>query len=225
MDIEITIKKSEKPDIKKLWNSKEETDWEDALAWAQHQTEVEMSNTEITQKLSSMTIDDFSKMLPLPQNFYRFLVGDYVKWKYTDGKIRSRVQYAIEEFHQTHKDLEFNKILDGIFKIDPDDIYLHLTNITRINGIGVVEASDILSFILPQDFGTVDRFAVENLQKIYDDDSYYGKKLQKMNPQNISVYDAVTIIRIYREKAEELFWAFDGGWTPRKIDMILGSIR
>ena len=219
MEIEITIKKSEKTDIKKLWNSKEETDWEDALEWTNHQTEVKMSNTEIGQKLSRMTTDDFRKMNG--QDFYRFLVGDYARWKYTDGRIRSRVQHAIEEFHQRYTDLEFNKILEGIFVIDPDDIYLHLTNITRITGIGVAGASGILALVLPQYFGTVDRFAVENLQKVYDENSFYGKKLHKMNPQHISVYDAVTVIRIYREKAEEVTKIYRRVVTPREIDMVL----
>ena len=208
-------------DIKTLWNSKEKADWENALLI--YQTAVKSGNTEIEQKLNSMTTDDFRKMSP--RDFYRFLVSDYARWKYTDGRIRSRVQYDIEEFHQVCGDGEFYKILDGIFMIDPDDIYLHLTNITRITGIGVAGASGILALAMPQYFGTVDRFAVENLQKVYDEDSFYGKKLHKMDPQNISAYDAATVIRIYREKAEDLFWAFGGEWTPRKIDMVLWSVR
>lgn len=219
MEIEITIKKSEKTDIKKLWNSKDETVWEDALAWAHHQTEVKMSNTEIGKKLSRMKTDDFRKMDG--QDFYRFLVGDYANWKYTDGKIRSRVQYGIQEFYQTHTDYEVKRVLNGIFEIEPEDIYLHIANITRINGIGVEGASDILSLILPQYFGMVDRFAVENLQKVYDEDSFYGKKLKQIDPQNIAAYDAVTVIRIYREKAEEVNKIYRRVVTPREIDMVL----
>lgn len=207
-------------DIKALWDSKEQDDWENALLC--YKTAVKDGNMEIEQKLNNMTTDDFRKMLP--QDFYRFLVDDYVLWKYTDGRIRSRVQHSIKEFHQTYGDAEFYKILEGLFIIDPDDIYLHLTNITRIKGIGVAGASGILSLVFPQYFGTVDRFAVENLQKVYDEDSIYENELHKMDPKNISVYEAVTVILIYRKKAEELFRAF-GGWTPRMVDMVLWSVR
>ena len=98
---------------------------------------------------------------------------------------------------------------------------MHIANITRINGIGVAEASDILSLVLPQYFGTVDGFAVENLQKVYDEDSFYGKKLKQIDPQNIAAYDAVTVIRIYREKAEEVTKIYRRVVTPREIDMVL----
>lgn len=207
-------------DISALWNSKERTDWENALL--SYQTAVNKGNVEIEQKLNNMTTDDFKKMSG--QDFYRFLVDDYALWKYTDGRIRSRVQSAVEEYHQMCGNSEFNKILDGIFLIAPDDIYLHLTNITRIKGIGVAGASGILSLVFPRYFGTVDRFAVENLQRVYSEDSFYGKKLHKIDPQNISTYDAAEVIRIYREKAEVLYEAF-GIWTPRMVDMVLWSVR
>ena len=112
------------------------------------------------------------------------------------------MQHSIEEFHQAYTDYEFKRVLDGIFSISPQDIYLHLANITRITGLGVAGASGILALVLPQYFGTVDRYAVENLQK---------------------VYDAVTLIHIYREKAEEISRIFGISCTPKMIDMVLWS--
>ena len=208
-------------DIKSVWNSDEKIMWEKALE--NYQTAVKSNNTGVAEKLCAMSTDDFGAMSG--QDFYRFLVGDYARWKYTDGRIRNHVQSAIEEFHQTHTDHEIKRVLDGILAINPDDIYLHLANITRINGIGVAGASGILALILPQYFGTVDRFTVENLQKVYDENSFYGKKLHNMDPQSLSIYDAMTVIQIYREKAEKLNRTLGDGWTPRKIDMILWSIR
>lgn len=206
-------------DIKQIWNSKEQNVWESALQ--NYSAAVKRNAIQTEEKLNSMITDDFRKMSG--QDFYRFLVHDYALWKYTDCRIRSRVQHSIEEFHQAYTDYEFKRVLDGIFSISPQDIYLHLANITRITGLGVAGSSSVLALVLPQYFGTVDRFAVQNLQKVYDVNSYYGKKLQKTDPQNISAYDAVTIIRIYCEKAEELSRIFGISWTPRMIDMVLWS--
>lgn len=209
-------------DIKTLWNSNDKVVWESALS--KYYESVKSDNNSVEEKLNGLTTDYFMSMSG--QDFYRFLVGDYAQWKYTDGRIKHRVQHEIEDFHQFHTDNEFKRVIDSIFGLSPDDIYLHIANISRISGIGSAGASGILSLIFPQYFGTVDRYAAENLQKVYDKSTYYGRKIHNINPTDISTYDAVTLIEIYREKANELNTTFGcDDWTPRKIDMILWGIR
>jgi len=53
----------------------------------------------------------------------------------------------------------------------------------------------------------------------------YAAEIAKMKPESLSVENSVLLIKILREKAEELNKRFDTDfWTPRKIDMILWAI-
>lgn len=209
-------------DIKTLWENGGLEDWEDAVS--KYYNAVKPNNIEVEQKLNAMTADEFKQMSG--QEFYRFLVGDYSSWKYTDNRRKATVRHNIEDFHQKFTDDEFKKILDAAFLIDKGDIFLHFANMTRITGIGTAGASGVLSLIFPKYFGTVDRFLVENLKKIYDGQSYYGKKLQSMNPDSFTIYDAITLTQILRKKAEELNKKFKTDkFTPRKIDMALWAVR
>lgn len=209
-------------DIKTLWDSGNREDWESAVS--KYYNAVKPNNIEVEQKLNAMTTDEFKQMSG--QEFYRFLVGDYSSWKYTDNRRKATVRHNIEDFHQKFTDDEFKKIIDASFLIDKGDIFLHFANMTRITGIGTAGASGVLSLIFPEYFGTMDRFLVENLKKIYDGQSYCGKKLISMKSDSLTNYDAIILTQILREKARQLNEKFDtSDFTPRKIDMVLWAIR
>ena len=209
-------------DIKTLWENGSIEDWEGVVS--KYYNAVKSNNIEVEQKLNAMTANEFKQMTG--QEFYRFLVGDYSTWKYTDNRRKATVRHNIENFHQKFTDDEFEKILDAAFLIDKDDIFLHFANMTRITGIGTAGASGVLPLIFPEYFGTVDRFLVENLKKIYDGQSYYGKKLKSMKSDSLTNYDAIILTQILREKAEEVNKKLKTDkFTPRKIDMALWSVR
>lgn len=208
-------------DIKSLWNSEEKTAWDSALQ--NYQQQIKSSNLDVENKLNAMKSQDFQSMTG--KDFYAFL-RDYAQWKYTDGRIKSNVQKRIEEYYEEHSDEEMKRILDNIFAIDLEDVYLHIENIKRIKGIGVAGASGILSLVFPKHFGTVDRFAVENLKEIYKNDSVCESKLNKINSIDISTYDAVLVIKIYQAKACQLNQKLKTeAFTPRIIDMVLWGAR
>ena len=77
--------------------------------------------------------------------------------------------------------------------------------------------------LFPNDFGTVDQFAIKALLNVKSLKEYGN--LKKMNPENIKAKDAAFVIDIFRRKADELNGMFNTDfWTPRKIDMILWCI-
>ena len=85
-----------------------------------------------------------------------------------------------------------------------------------IHGLAVAGASGLLALVYPEEFGTVDVNVTEALQKV-------GlPEVMKVNPKNITVEDAVTMIEIMRTKALELNRMFGANkWTSRLIDRVL----
>ena len=52
------------------------------------------------------------------------------------------------------------------------------------------------------------------------------ERLDHMNPESLSLQDGVILIRIMKQKADELNNLFKTNyWTPRKIDIILWAIE
>jgi hypothetical protein len=96
--------------------------------------------------------------------------------------------------------------------------------VDEVYQFGIPSASGLLSLLFPSHFGTVDRFAVESLQRIeeFKDDT----TIQGIKPKTISLDDAVRAISIMRGKALENNRLFGTDyWTARKIDMVLYATR
>ena len=85
-------------------------------------------------------------------------------------------------------------------------------------------ASGLLSLLFPVKFATVDQFVVKALRKA---PALPGRELlDHMNPESLSLQDGVILIRIMKQKADELNNLFKTNyWTPRKIDIILWAIE
>lgn len=116
---------------------------------------------------------------------------------------------------------------ESIFLFDRRDAKkgIQIVQSPNIRGLGVAGASGLLSLLFPEDFGTVDQFVIEELQKL--DHLPENVVVQRMDPAcAISPDNAAILIGIMRRKAQELntMWGTNK-WTPRKIDMILWSIR
>jgi hypothetical protein len=73
-----------------------------------------------------------------------------------------------------------------------------------------------LALVYPEEFGTVDVMVTKALQRL-------GLvEVLIVDPKNISIADAETMIRIMRRKAVDLNRAFGTNkWTPRLIDRVL----
>lgn len=207
-------------DLEKLWKYGSKEEWIKSIEM--YDNVVKRNNSVVEQKLNNMKPDDFKKMSG--EDFYKFLKDDYLSWKYTDSRRKKTVKNNLEQFYREFKG-EFEKIFSGIFTIDKDDIFLHFANVTRIKGIGAAGASGLLAIIFPEYFGTIDRFVVENLQKIYAETDY-ADKLNSMKGESLTNYDAILLTKILREKANELNEKFKTKeFTPRKIDMVLWALR
>ena len=78
----------------------------------------------------------------------------------------------------------------------------------------------MLSLLFPEHYGTIDQFVVKSLQKVGLD------SVKGMDPENLTIEDAVVLEDIYRSKAKELNDQFETtNWTPRNIDMVLWAFR
>lgn len=72
-------------------------------------------------------------------------------------------------------------------------------------------------------YGTIDQFVVYALRKLELTEQCV---LEKMNPQGLTVKDAVELETILRRKAMELNKKFNTtNWNPKRIDMVLWTYR
>jgi hypothetical protein len=85
-----------------------------------------------------------------------------------------------------------------------------------IRGLAVAGASGLLALVYPEEFGTVDVMVTRALQRL-------GlPKVLIVDPKNISIADAETMIEIMRLKAIDLNCMFGTNrWTPRLVDRVL----
>lgn len=210
---------NEQLNISLLWNCKEEQKWKVALKYYDaylkpHQIAIEnrMNNIDSTE------VKNYNA-----KEFYKFLYEEYFVWKYTAKNRLATTRKSLMKYEESNCFQELEKIKEVIFKLNHNDIEKNLKNVQQIRGLGISGASGLLAILFPQDFGTVDQFAVKALLNIRSLKEY--DRLTKINPDSIKAKDGVLVINIMREKAKELNNLFNTDyWTPRKIDMILWCI-
>lgn len=111
----------------------------------------------------------------------------------------------------------FNK-----YKFNKDNI-LGIEIASGIRGLGIAGASGLLSILFPKYFATVDQFVVKSLLRVNNLEEY--NVIKQMKPENLNSRDAEVLIKIIRDKANELNNKFNADvWTPRKIDKVLWAI-
>lgn len=206
--------------ISNLWNSKFEADWKVALE--KYWGFVRPENVGLELEFNDLKLE---RIIELDQvGWYDFLYDRYFRWKYTAPNRYASTTLALRRYKDSnHLDQLFD-IKKRLLDFNLSDISVGLLIAKEIHGLGIAGASGLLSLLYPNDFATVDQFAVKALCQIPSLPESID--LIKMNPDNLSLINGMVLINIMRRKAKENneFFGTDF-WTPRKIDMILWSSR
>lgn len=205
-----------KSNIEELWHSQDEAPWRQRLD--RYWDFVKPDNLQIERELITLDIG-YIRCLD-KKGWYDFLLHKYFKSKYTAPNRYATTTKRLEWYVQNDALSDLCQIKQDLLSFDLKNIEKGLNIATRIRGLGIAGASGLLSILFPKYFGTVDQFVVKALRGISSLTDL--NRLNKMNPEGLSVADGVILIRIMRDKATQNNQQFSTGfWTPRKIDMIL----
>ena len=201
-------------DVKTLWDEGTEQDWLDALS--KYETMASVERSEVEEELAHLN-PDWVKGLNA-EEFYTFLHEKYFVWKYTQSNRLATTIPELERYKTEGKE-QLTAIKDSIFTLfnkAPDGTRALMEDVTKIHGLGAAGGSGLLSILFPEYYGTIDQFVVKSFQKVGLD------SVRGMDPENLTIEDAVVLEDIYRSKVGELNSSFGGNyWTPRRIDMVL----
>ena len=206
--------------ISNLWNSKFESEWKVALE--KYWGFVRPVNVRLEQELNDLKLD---RIIELDQvGWYDFLHDRYFRWKYTAPNRYASTTLALRRYKNSNQLDQLFDIKKRLLNFNLSDISVGLLIAKEIHGLGIAGASGLLSLMYPNDFATVDQFAVKALCQIPSLPESID--LIKMNPDNLSLINGIILINIMRHKAKENNEIFGSDfWTPRKIDMILWASR
>jgi len=203
-------------DIVMVWHSLEAEVWERALT--RYWSFVQPTNLELERV---MAVLDLSRIRQLdPQGWYDFLLKEYFPWKYTARNRLASTTRHLRQYADTGSLDELYRIKQNLLIVDQADTRKALRVASNIKGLGTAGASGLLALLYPGMFGTVDQFMVKALRQI--ESLPESAALARMNPEQLTIPNAVMLIKITRRKADENNHLFHTTfWTPRKIDMIL----
>ena len=200
-----------------LWNQGTEQDWTEA--WKKYERKLgrgRQSVRALDRCMEELREEDVERMSVL--EFYKFLRDKYFPWEfkqYLKKRQDDLARYVEEDDLKTLAEIQKN-----LFYIDHDRIESCLKNVMEIHGLGISGASGLLAVIFPREFGEVNQGVLEQLESI--EGIPHGRELSQIRSKTLNVKKAAVLIRILREKAEELNMRFGTNfWTPRKIDMVL----
>lgn len=210
--------KSVNSTLKSLWYNGSENEWKQAL---NHYYDILKDNQkELENYIENINADEIESLIV--NDFYDFLYDKYFVWKYTQKNRLGSTRKHLRRYVENDEFSKLENIQYRLFSVQKDNISECLNVANEIYGLGTAGASGLLSILFPEYFGTVDQFVVKRLIEI--EHTTYHQKLEKMNPESLNNNDGVILVKIMREKAEELNRQFNTDfWTPRKIDMILWS--
>ena len=208
--------------ISELWDRGSENAWREALRsyWGQVQRE----NLDLEEELAGLEPKVIKKLDPL--EWYNFLYLKYFPWKYTAKNRLATTRKHLETYSTTNNLGELFSIKENLFAFDTANIREGMQIAKSIKGLGWAGASGLLSLLFPKWFGTVDQFVVRNLREIDVLPQEERRELWVMNPESLTIRDAILLTQIMRRKADELNVLFGTDeWTPRRIDMVLWGSR
>ena len=159
--------------------------------------------------------------------FFDIVYSKYGRWKYTDYRFFSKYKSTnidestkinfLKDFKGYIGKIETNKFCDEIEtkKFIKEGLKYRF----KLPGIGVAGMSGILSLILPDKFGVVDRYVAMALETVA------GIKVSHYD--DLSDFNAAELEWCMIEKARKLneLKIGDIHWTPRDIDKALWSYR
>jgi hypothetical protein len=206
--------------IDKLWESNNEHDWKTVLE--HYWSFVRPENIDLERELNELKLEQICNLDQI--GWYDFLHDKYFRWKYTAPNRYATTTLALKRYKDSNQ-------LDSLFDIKKKLLSLNTSNISagltiakEIHGLGIAGASGLLSLMYPNSFATVDQFAVKALCQIPSLSE--SSNLNKMNPDNLTLKNGMTLIDIMIRKAKDNNRNFNTDfWTPRKIDMILWASR
>lgn len=208
--------------IQDVWTSGDESIWLAQIAtyWERVGGQKKKALEEELDSLKIQSVRDFTN-----EEWRDFLAIKYIPWKHSPGPFWASIQkkfIAKYESAESLNRLSANK--RRIFGSSPEMIIDLLRTVDEIYQFGIPSASGLLSLLFPLHFGTVDRFAMESLQRI--EEFKNDLAIQRIDSKNIRLGDAVRAISIMRAKALENNRIFKTNyWTSRRIDMVLWSTR
>lgn len=206
-------------DISTLWNHGSDEDWEAALD--HYRKILKPANLQLEREFDNLEVNVL-KQMPVHE-FYQFLYNGYFVWKYTAANRLATTRRNLLRYQTEERMGELEWIQKTLFSFDHEDIQKGLEIAQRINGLGTAGASGLLSILFPQDFGTVDQFVVKSLLSIEGIPEH--SIIEKMRPDSLKLQDGVALIKIMRNKANDLNERFGADrWTPRLIDKVLWCV-
>jgi hypothetical protein len=208
--------------IRDVWTSKDNSVWCSQIDayWKHIEKQRKIALEEEMNNLNCQVISESSVGV-----WREFLATKYIPWKHKPGPFWRSIQtkFLAQYAAQEQQDL-LATLKSRIFACTPEKTRDLLEIVDEIYQFDMPSASGLLSLLFPSHFGTVDRFAIQSLQRIeeFKDDT----KVQRIDPKDISLDDAVHAISIMRVKALENNNLFGTDyWTARRIDMVLYITR
>ena len=203
-----------------LWNATSEEPWTAALALAS--TRTNPSRRELERELEDRLTPAVIAALT-PEGWATFLRDKYFVWKYTAANRLATTRTWLARHVETKGVPDLDRIRHAILSPPDPGIGARIRAAKEIGGLGTAGASGLLALLYPREFGTVDQFIVTALRGVPNLPE--REILLAMEPNHLTVADAVTLILILRRKATELKTRFGGTrWTPRMIDMALWAV-
>jgi hypothetical protein len=199
-----------------MWTSNDRVLWEQSLAryWEfvmPHDLALEIE----MDQLDSGIVGDMG-----PEEWYRFLLDKYFRWKYTAQNRYASTTKWLKTYQANDELSALYRIKERLFAADMNDIQQCLSLASSIRGLGTAGACGLLGLLFPVHFGTVDQFMVKALAQIPELPE--RGLITTMNPESLKIDEGVALVAILRRKACELNAAFSStDWTPRKVDMVL----
>lgn len=207
-------------ELTQLWNSSVENEWEWALE--KYWKLVKPKNINLEKKMEKLNPEHIENLTG--EGFYNFLHDEYFVWKYTAKNRLATTCMHLERYKNENRLAELDRIKHELFTFESEDTKHGLEIASSIHGLGIAGASGLLALLFPKSFGTVDQFVVKDLLSIEDIEN--RDMLQSMNPDNLRLKDGVELIRIMKEKANNLNGINNTDkWTPRLIDKVLWAYR
>lgn len=214
--------------ISSLWQSKSEDEWKEALE--NYWSYVKPVNMELEKRMDQLDPLRIKNMTT--EEFYTYLYNEYFVWKYTAPNRLATTRKCLSKYINENRLEELSKIKIKLFEFDLNVIEEGLKSAKLIYGLGVAGASGLLSLLFPRHFGTVDQFVVYALREVDGLPektrvvNMISKNKSNQEVVNLNIEDGIVLIRIMRNKANELNSIFNTkAWTPRAVDKILWSSR
>ena len=203
--------------INALWDNSDHDLW----SWAESlydKVPSAVRNRELEAFLDALTPAQAAAFSP--EEFYAFLYGRFFPWKYTANNRLASTRRCLSYYKANENNMqELALIQRALFSFQLSNVRLGLKIACLIRGLGCAGASGLLSVLFPGDYGTVDQFVVKALCQC---DKSHGDELHRIDPENITLDQAVLLEQLLRDKARQLNEENRTTcWSPRRVDKVL----